>query len=540
MLASVSAKIRSSLGRTNCGRIAMMRSVASMRRLLLLLVAPAVLAAAAAHNETTISSATTERALLSATDLAPTPRVALRAADKNGSRAATSGATELMKRSADSPTLARRTTTSAVAASSGPSPNARWYSATSAFNQPIPPGTPYRPNDASLISAFVNVAGEPLGPNLSSSAVYFADADTPTVTVHDNFPVCDSGTAQVPIPRGAKTPSELNPNNQEPTMVVMQRRTGIEWSMYNVTAPNETPRSPGGPRCTKNGDWNAIIVAKFDPASGAGGWRGLANEVCCPGSASRIYYPAGLVRPRDIRSSAPTWGHALSMTYGGVLSAFVYPAKSHGGFCTDVNTCVPDGARFQLDPRFDCTRTRLLVYRWERHACRTMQVYGMIVKDTSCVWPCRGIGYDTVNSLSVRLPIGRYVDGGGSYRFPFDSASGYREMPVEILRHFHVIDWTKWTGARVLVATVERSGSLSLRNARGGNVARLTAGGYAIIVRDRSRAHEFQLIGPRRTVVRISGKRYLGTMRWRVKLVPGVYRYSSGARSVAPRAFTVK
>jgi hypothetical protein len=24
------------------------------------------------------------------------------------------------------------------------------------------------------------------------------------------------------------------------------------------------------------------------------------------------------------------------MSYGGVLSAFVYPAKAHGGFCTDV------------------------------------------------------------------------------------------------------------------------------------------------------------------------------------------------------------
>ena len=39
------------------------------------------------------------------------------------------------------------------------------------------------------------------------------------------------------------------------------------------------------------------------------------------------------------------------------------------------------------------------------------------------------VGYDTVNPYSVRLPLGRYVDGGGSYRFPFDTASGYRECP---------------------------------------------------------------------------------------------------------------
>jgi hypothetical protein len=513
--------------------------VASLRRLLLLLVAPAVLAAAATYNETTIFSATTRASLRSATDLATSLTVAVRRGNNNGSTGATSGATELMKLSAGSTTTARDKTTSA--APSSPSPNARWYSATSAFNQPIPPGTPYRPNDASLISALVNVAGRPLGPNLSASAVYLADASTPTVTVHDNHPVCDSGIFQVPIPPGAKTPSQLNPNNLEPKMVVMQRATGIEWSMFKITAPSETPlASSGGPRCPKNGDWNATIVSKFDPASGAGGWQGLANEVCCSGSASRIYYPAGLVRPRDVRSKAPTWGHALGMAYGGVLNAFVYPAKGRGVFCRDVSSCVPMGARFRLDPSFDCTRTRLLVYRWERQACRTMQVYGLIVKDTPCIWPCRGITYGTVNSYSVRLPIGRYVDGDGSYRFPFDSARGYREMPVEILRHFHVIDWTKWTGAAILVGTVGRSGSVSVRNARGGHVARLSAGSYDIIVRDRSPAYQFRLRGPRRRVLRASGKRYVGVARWRVKLVRGVYLYSNGAGSAGSRArFTV-
>jgi hypothetical protein len=511
-----------------------------VRRLLIPLLASGVLAAAAAHAGARVSSATTQTSLLSATDVAPAPRVAMTAPDNNGSRGATSGATELMKLSAGSTTMTRGTTT-AAAASSSPSLNARWYSSTSAFNQPIPPGTPYRPNDASLISAFVNVAGRPLGPNLSASAVYFADASTPTVTVHDNHPVCDSGVFQVPIPPGAKTPSQLNPNNLEPKMVVMQRGTGIEWSMYQITAPSETPlASSGGPRCPRNGDWNATIVGKLDPASGAGGWQGLANEVCCSGSASHIYFPAGLVRPRDVRSKAPTWGHAMSISYGGVLNAFVYPAKGPGVFCRDVSSCVPMGARFQLDPSFNCAGTRLLVYRWERQACRTMQVYGMIVKDTPCIWPCRGIGYDTVNSYSVRLPIGRYVDGGGSYRFPFDSARGYRGMPVEILRHFHVIDWTKWTGAAILVGTVGRYGSVSLRIGRGQKVVRLTTGNYDITVRDRSPAYRFRLSGPRRTVLRASGERYVGVLRWRVKLLPGVYVYSSGAGSAASRAmFTV-
>jgi hypothetical protein len=412
----------------------------------------------------------------------------------------------------------------------------------SAFNQPIPRSTSYRPNDASLISALVKVAAPTagFGPNLSDTAVYFADSGTATVRVRDNHPTCSNQIFYVPIPPGAKTPHQLNPNNVEPKMVVMQRETGIEWSFYMVTAPEETPIvSPGGQRCPKNGDWNASIVSKFDPVLGAGGWLGFANEICCS-AASRIYYPAGLVRPRDVRSAARNWGHALSMSYAGELNAFVYPARAHDGVCTDVDSCVPAGARFRLDPSFNCTGTRLLVYRWERQACRTMQVYGIIVTDKPCIWPCRGMGYDTVNAHSVRLPIGRYVDGGGSYRFPFDSAAGYRRMPVAILRRFHVIDWTKWTGNPVLVGTVGRSGSVSLRSAGGQNVVRLPPESYAITVRDRSPAYGFRLMGPRRTVLRGSGKRYVGTMRWRVKLVRGIYGYSSGAGSAASRAtFTV-
>jgi hypothetical protein len=468
-----------------------------VRRLLFLLIAPVVLAGATPHSEATSSAATL---------------------------------------------LPGATTSAPAAGSPSPrSPDGRWYSAASAFNQAIPRGTPYRRNDASLISALVNVAGAPLGPVLSSTAVYFADAETPPVTVRVNYPRCNAATFQVPIPRGAKTPSELNPNNREPTMVVMQRRTGIEWSFFQVTAPSETPLSYAGPRCPKNGDWNATIVDKFDPASGAGGWLGLANEACCPGSASRIYYPAGLVRPRDVRSRAATWGHALTMGYGGVLGAFVYPAKSHPpGICKDPDSCVPAGARLQLDPEFDCARTRLLVYRWERQACRTMQVYGLIVKDTPCVWPCRGIGYVTVNSYSVRLRLGRHVDGGGSYRFPFDSASGYREMPVEILRHFHVIDWTKWTGAELLVGTIGRSGSVSLLSARGRKVTRVKASSYLITVQDRSPAYGSWLIGPRGMVLRVSGERYVGTVRRRVKLVRGAYRYASrGGSAHSQTTFTV-
>jgi hypothetical protein len=412
-----------------------------------------------------ISQARDDRYPVPAADVGKTVRVSVIATNKNGSAVATSRPTAVIVVAATTepppppppPPPAPSPEPAPVAPTSpppppawSPSPDDQWYSSTSAFNRQIPTGTPYRPNDASLISALVNVAAPTagIGPNLSDTAVYFADANTATVTVRDNYPTCSSQIFHVPIPSGAKTPHQLNPNNLEPKMVVMQRDTGIEWSLFKVTAPAETPMILAGAQaCPINGDWNAMIVSKFDPAVGAGGWQGLANEMCCSGAASRIYYPAGLVRPGDVRSIAPNWGHALAGSYAGELNSYVYPAKGHDGVCTDVNSCVPAGARFQLDPSFDCTGTSLLVYEWERQACRTLQVYGYIVTDKPCIWPCRGMGYDVVNANSVRQPLGRYVDGGGSDQFPFDSAAGYRRIPVEILRRFHVIDWTKWTGA---------------------------------------------------------------------------------------------
>jgi hypothetical protein len=266
--------------------------------------------------------------------------------------------------------------------------------------------------------------------------------------VRDNHPTCSNRVFQVPIPAGAKTPHQLNVNNTEPKMVVMERETGIEWSLYKVTAPAEDPMlSSGGQLCPKNGDWNASIVSKFDPATGGGGWKGLANELCCSGAESRVYYPAGMVRPRDTRlAGVQPWPHALNVSYAAVLGTFKWPAKSSSGVCADTNKCVPMGARFQLDPSFDCTGSALLEFNWERQACRTLQVYGMIVTDKPCIWPCRGMGFSVVNPYATQLGLGSNVDGGGNYQFPFDG-SNYRKLEPEILGRFHVIDWDVWTGA---------------------------------------------------------------------------------------------
>jgi hypothetical protein len=328
--------------------------------------------------------------------------------------------------------------------------NDRWYSCGSAFNKPIPVGTPYRANDASLIQQLV--ANGPLGPSLGgTAAVYFGDNSTPLVTVYDNHPTCHNLVLQVPIPAGAQTPWGMNHGNVQSTMAVLQKDTGVEWDFYKITAPGEPRLVSGGGvsgDCGSPNSWNAEIASKFDPVLGQGGWLGLGNETCCSGRASRTYQPTGYMRPRDTKlPTGSTWDHALVVTYAGELNSHVYPATGHDGVCTDTSKCVPAGARFQLEASYPCDTTPALDIEWERQMCRTLQVYGMIVVDKPCTWPCTGGGIHSENPYSVRLDMGASVDGGGLYRFPYDSSAGYRNLPTSLLGRMHVLDWSVWTGA---------------------------------------------------------------------------------------------
>ena len=77
-----------------------------------------------------------------------------------------------------------------------------------------------------------------------------------------------------------------------------------------------------------------------------------------------------------------------------------------------------------------------------------------------------------------------------------------------------------------LTAIVGPGATITLRSASGAAVRRARAGVYTIVVRDRSRAHNFHLVGP--GVNRRTGVGFVGTMRWRVRLRAGAtYRFVS-------------
>jgi hypothetical protein len=90
-----------------------------------------------------------------------------------------------------------------------------------------------------------------------------------------------------------------------------------------------------------------------------------------------------------------------------------------------------------------------------------------------------------------------------------------------------------------LLATVGPKATISLRSATGAVLRSVKAGTYSIVVRDRSRVHNFHLVG--KGVNRKSGLAAVSTTTWIVKLQAGVLRfYSDKAPKTVKGSVTVR
>lgn len=76
-----------------------------------------------------------------------------------------------------------------------------------------------------------------------------------------------------------------------------------------------------------------------------------------------------------------------------------------------------------------------------------------------------------------------------------------------------------------LLATVGPLNTISLRSATGAVLKTIKTGTYSILVRDRSKLHNFHLVG--NGVNRKSGLAATGTLTWKVKLAAGTLRFFS-------------
>jgi hypothetical protein len=90
-----------------------------------------------------------------------------------------------------------------------------------------------------------------------------------------------------------------------------------------------------------------------------------------------------------------------------------------------------------------------------------------------------------------------------------------------------------------LLATVGPKATISLRSATGAALRTVKAGTYSIVVRDRSKVHNFHLVG--KGVNRKSGLAAVATTTWTVKLQAGVVRfYSDKAPKTVKGSVTVR
>jgi plastocyanin len=85
--------------------------------------------------------------------------------------------------------------------------------------------------------------------------------------------------------------------------------------------------------------------------------------------------------------------------------------------------------------------------------------------------------------------------------------------------------------ATTLRATVGPGSTITLKTSAGRAVKNLSAGSYVIVVRDRSKRHDFHLIGPTNALNRATTVRFVGTQTWRLTLTKGAYRFVCDAHA---------
>jgi len=91
-----------------------------------------------------------------------------------------------------------------------------------------------------------------------------------------------------------------------------------------------------------------------------------------------------------------------------------------------------------------------------------------------------------------------------------------------------------------LFASVNRAGHVSLRDAAGRRVTSIPAGAYAVVVRDGSKHQNFHLVGPKPSVGKRTGVKFVGTVPWTLTLSAGTYRYYSDKTPAGLKTFRVQ
>jgi hypothetical protein len=339
------------------------------------------------------------------------------------------------------------------------------YLSTSAINKKIPSPAPVHPDTAKMISTGNHWLGTGtwLGPR--GPEVYYRGDTTklPKVTMYANQNGwVGAGPFTMPLPSWAA--SVIGPvcEKGDSNVFIVDSITGDVWELWRCTPPGYLPRvthdSAGKPVPSNRWNCNAYRHWPKDTTTQTGYQSGVPGT-----SATHIHMTAGLLVPEDMEdclgSSDPgtviphalrigSFCGALDPKLGGAHPRFVAPAMSGDG---QQKEGIPAGARIQLDPSIDVTKWPSVValrppWRWGMmKLLRTMQQYGVFQADSDAAIGAGNIymaGAASVAKGGANYPVG--------FRYPNDVA-GYgwgvaNGVPEDLMGHFRVIDWTKWTG----------------------------------------------------------------------------------------------
>jgi hypothetical protein len=225
-----------------------------------------------------------------------------------------------------------------------------------------------------------------------------------------------------------------------------------KWDFWNITKPGQTPYNPGdwggSGSCSANGNWQAVEALQHSPGWTSGG------SMTGGGSESGTFEGYGAIRLLDTQQT-PTggnWGHALGWTgfdncassNSSGLPRYVAPATEGNGSCSN-SGCFPMGSHWQLDPSINCNTWPSMANQaeWLKQMCRTLQVYCMI-DVYSTLGQGDGGGFRT--EYSPNFTNGQLFPWQDSSANWPDLYSPALNLPPDLLSHFRVIDWTRWTG----------------------------------------------------------------------------------------------
>jgi hypothetical protein len=248
----------------------------------------------------------------------------------------------------------------------------RPFSASSAWNRPIPTNAPLAANSAGMIrrlssGGHYNVTSGAWGQ--MGAPVFYADASTPRYTWGAHCGAISG--EQVPIPPGSHEAQGPGANTDH-KYIVIDTDAKLVYDIWGADVE--------GRDCLKWGYQGAGVIESLTTAND--GAPGVNGEQAPTGAGTSSL--AGLLRAYDAThlDEDGTYGHALQgASMYSAKGRWVSPATKSDGPDTSPDA-IPQGSRLQLNPSFSCGT---ISTPGIRAYCRTAQKYGIILMDTTPV-----------------------------------------------------------------------------------------------------------------------------------------------------------